>query len=485
MPMRSCCTSCRTCGGATIRGTCVLRLVQALYWPHPLVWLLGRAIAEVRERACDDLCVHELGGPSAYRRDSAGRRHRACRIGPGPALGLAMARPSRLGRRLARIDESRGDARCLPRRPARLAIAAMAVAASALLGRDPAHPCRGPADRARRTRDRIRQTAQTGPAADGGGRVFHLQVVAADTGQPVPNADVRVWIALRDEWRKTDAEGRLDIAHSTGPADRALRRRRLGRRPRDAAAPLGTRPEQADPRRRRRSGSSPASRSAASCRTSRGGRSPGRRSTSGATTTRRRTPTSCSSTSAPSPAPTAAGGPPAPPRRPANCSASTSIHPDYLSTRDYSDQGDHPEDRRPPRRQGRDGDEEGRADRGPGGRRRRQAGRRGDGPLRRSSQGDLCDAEVDQFAVIDRRRRPFPHRAGQGGRMVPRRPRQGARPGRAGASRSARPSPRSRSPRPPASVLRARRRSRTASRSRARSSNVDTWRGYRCLGVFL
>ena len=50
--------------------------------------------------------------------------------------------------------------------------------------------------------------------------MFHLQVVAADTGRPVPNADVRVWIALGDEWRRADADGRLDIVHSTGPADR-------------------------------------------------------------------------------------------------------------------------------------------------------------------------------------------------------------------------------------------------------------------------
>ena len=30
---------------------------------------------------------------------------------------------------------------------------------------------------------------------------------------------MRVWISLRDEWRKTDANGRLDIKHSTGPSD--------------------------------------------------------------------------------------------------------------------------------------------------------------------------------------------------------------------------------------------------------------------------
>ncbi len=196
----------------------LLRLVQALYWPHPLIWLLGHAIAEFREQVCDDICVHELGDRSSYGETllavAAGLPHRHA-----PALGLAMARASRLGRRLARIARSRGDARCLPRRPARLLIAATAVVAAGLVGA------------VRLTRAEARASAtpvsteapgidQPAPPRDGGGRVFHLQVVAADTGKSVPNADVRVWIALRDEWRKADETGRLDVAHSTGPADR-------------------------------------------------------------------------------------------------------------------------------------------------------------------------------------------------------------------------------------------------------------------------
>ncbi len=71
----------------------VLRLVQALYWPHVIVWLFGRAIAALRERACDDLCVHELGGPSAYRESAPGRGLRhvptaepGARAGNGPAV---------------------------------------------------------------------------------------------------------------------------------------------------------------------------------------------------------------------------------------------------------------------------------------------------------------------------------------------------------------------------------------------------------------
>ena len=199
----------------------VLRLVQALYWPHPLVWLLGHTIAEIRERICDDVCVHELGDPSSYGETllavATGLTHR-----PGPALGIAMARPTRLVRRLARIARSRGDARCVPRPIVRLLIAATAVAASGVLGafqltRAEARPnavaeARPNAVAEPRHGSGIAQSAQP---REGGGRVFHLQVVAADTGQPVANADVRVWIAFNDAWRKADAEGRIDIVHST------------------------------------------------------------------------------------------------------------------------------------------------------------------------------------------------------------------------------------------------------------------------------
>jgi beta-lactamase regulating signal transducer with metallopeptidase domain len=181
-----------------------LRFVLALYWPHVLVWLLGRASVTLRERACDDLCVHEMGGPSVYRdaliavaADNSRR--------PSPALGLAMAHPSKLGRRLARIEQSNGHELCVPCRPVGLTIAALVITFAGLIGS--IHVVRAQAPAA---------TLEAPPTAVKAGRVFHLQVVAADTGESVPNADVRVWISFRDEWRKTDANGRLDINHSAG-----------------------------------------------------------------------------------------------------------------------------------------------------------------------------------------------------------------------------------------------------------------------------
>jgi beta-lactamase regulating signal transducer with metallopeptidase domain/protocatechuate 3,4-dioxygenase beta subunit len=198
----------------------ILRLVQALYWPHPLVWLLGHTIAEIRERICDDVCVHELGDPSSY-----GETLLAVATGlsnrPGPALGIAMARTTRLVRRLSRISQSLGDASCLPRPSSRLLITATAVAASGIVGAVRLTHAEAPSPVP--SSAELQREVRNAPAAqprEGGGRIFHLQVVAADTGQPVPNADVRIWIAFRSEWRKADASGRLDIVYATGPGDR-------------------------------------------------------------------------------------------------------------------------------------------------------------------------------------------------------------------------------------------------------------------------
>ena len=193
-----------------------LRFVHALYWPHVLVWLLGRASATLRERACDDLCVHEMGGPSVYREALLAVAADKVRR-PSPALGLAMAHPSKLGRRLARIEQSNGHKLCVPCRPVGLTIASLIITLAGLIGS--IHLVRAQARAA---------TLEAPPAAVEAGRVFHLQVVAADTGEPVPDADVRVWISFRDEWRKTDANGRLDINAFDRPVRSELQRRRLG-----------------------------------------------------------------------------------------------------------------------------------------------------------------------------------------------------------------------------------------------------------------
>jgi beta-lactamase regulating signal transducer with metallopeptidase domain len=108
-------------------------LVQILYWPHPLTWLLGPIIRSVREQACDDVCVHALGGAPAYRASLVEVASRLVRL-PEPALGMAMARTSRLVRRLAWIDRTQGAPQCMPRWPVRLVVVATVVALAGVIG---------------------------------------------------------------------------------------------------------------------------------------------------------------------------------------------------------------------------------------------------------------------------------------------------------------------------------------------------------------
>ncbi len=206
-----------------------LRVVQAVYWLHPLVWRLGRAIAEVRERACDDLCVFEMGGPLAYRDTLlaiASRLNGNVGHQIGPAIGLAMARRPKLVGRLDRLEGSRGLSRCLARWPMRVLAVLLAAAVASGLGV------------ARLTRADVDDPKSK--AASDGPRVFKLTVVSAETGKPVPNAQVRVWIALSSYWTHTDDLGQLDIRHHTSRADThvsadiwgdgfAAQRRRWGR----------------------------------------------------------------------------------------------------------------------------------------------------------------------------------------------------------------------------------------------------------------
>jgi HlyD family secretion protein len=112
----------------------VLRLVQVLYWPHPVAWFLGRVIGSVREQACDDLCIYWMGDARDYRATLLDVASGLVRPRPWQALGLAMARSSRLGRRIAQIDGSPGRPRCLLRWPARVLIVLATIAACGLLG---------------------------------------------------------------------------------------------------------------------------------------------------------------------------------------------------------------------------------------------------------------------------------------------------------------------------------------------------------------
>jgi uncharacterized GH25 family protein len=164
--------------------------------------------AEAREWACEDLWVHEIGGPTAYREPLSSVAFGLVEISVHPlepSIGLAMAPELKPAGRLARLQNGPGIVRCMARWLLRaLAVMLVAMVASGL-------------GVARLTRAEVDEPKSK--QASGEPRVFKLTVVSAESGKPVPKADVRVWIALSSYWAQTDEQGRLDIPHRTSRAD--------------------------------------------------------------------------------------------------------------------------------------------------------------------------------------------------------------------------------------------------------------------------
>jgi beta-lactamase regulating signal transducer with metallopeptidase domain len=104
----------------------VARVVSALFWVNPLIWLAARRMCVERERACDDLVLQSDCKPSDYATEllMIARTFR-----PTPfAAGIAMARSVHLqGRIAAMIDPRRG------RRVRRRAVAAIFGSMGALV----------------------------------------------------------------------------------------------------------------------------------------------------------------------------------------------------------------------------------------------------------------------------------------------------------------------------------------------------------------
>jgi RND family efflux transporter MFP subunit len=143
----------------------LLRLVQALYWPNPLLWLVGRSLSRVREQACDEVCIHWLGGSEDYRAtllELAGILLRR----PLAALGMAMAGGSRLQRRLEQLGASRGRAECQSRGLWRFAALAVAASIVGALGavRLTSRAAAGPTDHVHVVIDKVRIRADESKA---------------------------------------------------------------------------------------------------------------------------------------------------------------------------------------------------------------------------------------------------------------------------------------------------------------------------------
>ncbi len=191
----------------------VRKLVQLLYWPHPLTWPLGRIIGAVREQACDDFCIHVLGGASGYRASliqvASGLIRR-----PDPALGLAMAGTTKLGRRLAWIDRSPGASACLMRRPARVAlIGAIAVLAGVIGSIELARAGSAESPKKPEAASTDEPNPAQPPKAVSAAQplAIDIVVIAKGTGKPLERATVRPSIDFTQDELKTDNEGRVRI----------------------------------------------------------------------------------------------------------------------------------------------------------------------------------------------------------------------------------------------------------------------------------
>lgn len=79
----------------------VSRLALAVYWPHPLVWMLWSRLRLEAERACDDAVIRAHTAAESYAEQLVSLAQRL--VGRGSVPVLAMATRSNLGRRVEAI----------------------------------------------------------------------------------------------------------------------------------------------------------------------------------------------------------------------------------------------------------------------------------------------------------------------------------------------------------------------------------------------
>lgn len=140
----------------------LLRLVQIAYWPNPLIWPAGRRLQALQEDACDDLCTSR-GTPSSYARAllaMAKRLQQSPLPRPAAWAGIAMARASRLQRRLNRVNASPPADCGFTGRPARVSLVAAVVALAAVIS------LLEPVPRAARAQEAAETAEATGPSVE-------------------------------------------------------------------------------------------------------------------------------------------------------------------------------------------------------------------------------------------------------------------------------------------------------------------------------
>jgi beta-lactamase regulating signal transducer with metallopeptidase domain len=86
----------------------LVTLVSALHWPHPLVWMAGKAWRTAQEQACDDLVVQSGVSPQSYAQQLLAAAQAVQTGGLWRTAALSMAQPSTLETRItAVLDQGR------------------------------------------------------------------------------------------------------------------------------------------------------------------------------------------------------------------------------------------------------------------------------------------------------------------------------------------------------------------------------------------
>ena len=156
-----------------------LRALQVVLWFHPLLWWAERRINFIRERVCDDFSIFVLGDSDVYcdtLLDIAARCHNRLSL----SLGLAIVHTSRLARRLAALDASRGCRawKASARSKGVLTILALAAAAavsplatkSAMLAEEPTEKLPQSAEAKAEPKQTIHPITVSGRALDSAGK---------------------------------------------------------------------------------------------------------------------------------------------------------------------------------------------------------------------------------------------------------------------------------------------------------------------------
>jgi beta-lactamase regulating signal transducer with metallopeptidase domain len=198
------------------------QLVRVVYWPNPLIWLMDGIIADVREQACDDLCVRWLGSAKRYRTAliAAAMRlvERPSSSAAVPALAMARASSSALLRRLRWIERTPGTTACMLHWPGRVAVLlAVLGVAIGLATIEPARAQPTVPPRAAKLEGGTVRAYDSSIPKSAVFRTVTLTVLDDENSQPLADVEVQIlnYIDYQDHWFRTDSRGELKFEYPT------------------------------------------------------------------------------------------------------------------------------------------------------------------------------------------------------------------------------------------------------------------------------